>query len=95
MARRGLLQEVVHEALVRFTAIRGDRPDPLEKIRVDSEGDGDLRGVACGRAAQGPHPPELLLRKLGDVREIDLTVGDRALFAALAPGARWSSRAAR
>ncbi len=95
MARRCLLQQIVHEALIRLAATRSDRAYAFEKVRVDSKRYRDLRGIADRRAADAPHGPELLVRKRGNVRVINVTVADRAIFGAFAPSDRWSSRPAR
>lgn len=72
---RRSFEQFVNQRLVRFVLARGQTPKPRKKPRMNSYGDQPL-GVACFRSADAARALQFRIRRLGNIREINLAVGN-------------------
>lgn len=70
-----LFEQFVNQRLVLFVLARGQTPKPRKKPRMNSYGDQPL-GVACFRSADAARALQFRIRGLGNIREINLAVGN-------------------
>jgi hypothetical protein len=83
---RRLFEKLMNQRLIRHLPAPGKTPEPREQARINSDGD-QLLDMRRSRSADTPGPPELFVRRFGDVGEIDLSIRHRLCVPCGSPGA--------